>query len=143
MTDPASLPTVPVTVKTVDADTVFAALGDRTRRRILVALFDGQPRRATTLSGAVGKRFDATLKHLVALRNAGLIVAAKDPTDTRRQIYTLRAFGESGGDAGGADDGFRLLPGAALNGRGAVGWSRDAPGGNGSLAGGGLPLPAR
>ena len=89
MSEPASLPTVPVTVKTVDADTVFAALGDRTRRRILLALFDGQPRRATVLAGASGKRFDATLKHLVALRNAGLIVAALDPVDARRQVYTL------------------------------------------------------
>lgn len=77
------------TVKTVDADTVFAALGDRTRRRLLVAMSDGRPRRAMALTGTAGKRFDATLKHLIALRNAGLIVANPDPTDSRRQLYTL------------------------------------------------------
>ena len=89
MSDPAPFPSVPVTVKTVDADTVFAALGDKTRRRLLLALSDGQPRRCTTLTGTAGKRFDATLKHLIALRNAGLIVANPDPTDSRRQLYSL------------------------------------------------------
>ena len=89
MSDAAPFPTVQVTVKTVDADTVFASLGDRTRRRLLLALSDGQPRRATALTPASGKRFDATLKHLIALRNAGLIVAAPDPADSRRQRYAL------------------------------------------------------
>ncbi|MEQ1859907.1 MAG: hypothetical protein ABMA13_08225 [Chthoniobacteraceae bacterium] len=37
----------------------------------------------------LGKRFDATLKHVVAPRSAGLVVGVKDPTDTRRQIYSL------------------------------------------------------
>ena len=89
MSDAAPFPTVPITVKTVDADTVFAALGDRTRRRLLLAMSDGQPRRCTALTSSSGKRFDATLKHLIALRNAGLIVASPDPTDSRRQLYTL------------------------------------------------------
>lgn len=92
MIDPASLPTVQVTVKTVDADTVFAALGERARRRILVVLSDGKPRTATALAGAAGKRLDATLKHLLALRRAGLIVADQDKADGRRQVYTLAPF---------------------------------------------------
>lgn len=89
MSDPASLPMVTITQRIVDPDTVFAALGEPSRRRILVALFDGQPRRALALSGATGKRFDNTLKHLEALLRAGLIVATQDPTDARRRIYTL------------------------------------------------------
>ncbi len=89
MTPPASFPTVTQTVKTVDADTVFAALSERTRRRILLAMADGKPRTATAVAGLSGKKFDATLKHLIALRNAGLIVAAQDAVDGRRQAYTL------------------------------------------------------
>lgn len=89
MTPAASLPTVTTTVKTVPADTVFAALGDATRRRILLGMADGKPRTATAVASFSGKRFDATLKHLVALRNAGLLVAAQDATDGRRQAYTL------------------------------------------------------
>lgn len=89
MDEPASLPTVPVEVRVIPADTVFAALGEPTRRRILVALFDRQPRTATVLARAAGKRLDATLKHLFALRNAGLIVAEQDRVDGRRQAYQL------------------------------------------------------
>lgn len=44
---------------------------------------------ATDLQRLSGKRFDATLKHVVALRDAGLIVGQPDPTDKRRQIYSL------------------------------------------------------
>lgn len=89
MTTSLPFPTVTTTVQTMDADTVFAALGDRTRRRILLALADGKPRTATAIVPASGKRFDATLKHLVALRNAGLIVTSQDQKDGRRQAYTL------------------------------------------------------
>lgn len=53
-------------------------------------LYDhGVPRRCAALTGTAGKRFDATLKHLIALWNVGLIVASPDPTDSRRQLYTL------------------------------------------------------
>ena len=89
MSDSISFPTVPVPVQVVSADKVFAALGDPTRRRLLVAMADRVPRRATVLKGAAGKKFDATLKHLVALREAGFIIAQVDPTDNRRQLYTL------------------------------------------------------
>lgn len=89
MSEAASLPTVPVMRRIIDADTVYAALGDPARRRILEALFDGQPRRAKVLSASAGKRFEATLKHLEALLKSGLIVAEQDPTDSRRRLYTL------------------------------------------------------
>ncbi len=35
------------------------------------------------------RRLDATLKHLVALRQAGLVVTQLNPADGRRQLYTL------------------------------------------------------
>ena len=90
MSTPAAPPTIPAPPpQVIPADTVHAALGDPTRRRLLQILADGQGRTATVLAGNVGKRLDATLKHLVALRNAGLIVASQDATDGRRQAYTL------------------------------------------------------
>jgi DNA-binding transcriptional ArsR family regulator len=82
-------PGAPESLPAINADTVFAALGDPARRRILQTLADGQPRSATALAPAAGKRFDATLKHLVALRQAGFVVSKQDPTDGRRQAYTL------------------------------------------------------
>lgn len=89
MDEPPSLPTAPVQVRTIDADTVFAALGDPNRRRLLVALFDGQPRTGTVLARVIDKQLSATLKHLGALRGAGLIVTAQDKVDGRRQGYLL------------------------------------------------------
>lgn len=89
MNEPPSFPTVTVKVKTVDADTVFAALGDPTRRRLLLALFDGQPRPGRALAAASGTRFDNARKHLDGLAKAGLIVADLDPADQRRQVYRL------------------------------------------------------
>jgi hypothetical protein len=32
---------------------------------------------------------DATLKHLTAMRSAGLLVVTPDPTDGRRMLYSL------------------------------------------------------
>jgi DNA-binding transcriptional ArsR family regulator len=89
MDEPSSLPTVPMTVRTIDADTVFATLGEPSRRRLLVALFDGQPRTGTVLARAINKRLSATLKHLGALRDAGLLVTEQDKVDGRRQAYRL------------------------------------------------------
>ena len=89
MTDPASLPTVPVSVRTIDADTVFAALGEPTRRRILLALFDGKLHPARALGGSSPKHFDNRRKHLDVLTRAGLVVAEPDPNDRRRQVYRL------------------------------------------------------
>ena len=89
MNAPAALPTVPIAVKTVDADTVFAALGDATRRRILLGLSDGKPRTATVVRSISGQRLSATIKNLAALRNAGLVVTSQDKVDGRRQAYSL------------------------------------------------------
>lgn len=89
MNAPAAFPTVPVTVKTVDADTVFAALADPTRRRILQALSDRVPRTATKVQHITGKRHSATIKQLTALRDAGLLISTPDKDDGRRQAYSL------------------------------------------------------
>ncbi|MBK8090840.1 MAG: winged helix-turn-helix transcriptional regulator [Verrucomicrobiaceae bacterium] len=71
-------------------DVVFALLADPVRRRILELLADGQPHTASTCAKAVGKRLDAALKHLVALRDAAVVASTPDPSDARRQRYTLR-----------------------------------------------------
>ncbi len=92
MDEPASLPTVTVTVRTVDADTIFSALGDPTRRRILAALADGQFRTAQSFGGVYPKHYDLTRKHLAVLVKAGLVVAAPNPADQRRQHYKLAPF---------------------------------------------------
>ena len=61
-------------------------LADATRRRILATLADGNPRFAAKLAHG---RLDATLKHLTALRDSGLIISQPDPRDGRRQLYSL------------------------------------------------------
>ncbi len=50
---------------------------------------DQKPHSGKALAAVSGKKFDATLKHLFALRDAGFITATIDPADKRRQLYTL------------------------------------------------------
>lgn len=82
----AEEPAVPATRS---ADQLFAALGDPVRRRILLILSDGRLRTASELKISANRKLDATLKHLVALRAAGLVVTRENPADGRRQLYTL------------------------------------------------------
>ena len=90
MSPPAAPPTLPAPPpQVISADTVYAALGDPTRRRLLEILAHGQAHTATSLAVHVGKRLDATLKHLVTLRAAGLVVTADNPDDGRRLLYRL------------------------------------------------------
>jgi DNA-binding transcriptional ArsR family regulator len=70
-------------------DVVFAALADPLRRRLLEQLADGKPRTATACAGHLAKRLQATIKHLVQLRDAALVEMSPDPADSRRQLYTL------------------------------------------------------
>ena len=91
MNEPAAPPMIPAPPpQVVPADTVYAALGDPTRRRLLQALADGQGRTATQLKSSAERKLDATLKHLVALRGAGLVVTSETPADGRR-LLSMRA----------------------------------------------------
>ena len=83
------------------AEFIFPA-GTVLRREFLIAgtkIFAGQlenarlvlprantrvPARMMALTGTAGKRFDAMLKYLIALRNLGLNVASPGPTGRRR-----------------------------------------------------------
>ncbi len=90
MSTPAAPPSLPVSApQVVPPDTVYAALGDPVRRRLIQTLADGQPRTATALTGSSSRRLDATLKHLVNLRGAGLVITTANPGDGRRQLYRL------------------------------------------------------
>jgi DNA-binding transcriptional ArsR family regulator len=80
----------PVTVAPAwNPDAVFAMLADPARRRALVALARGGPQPATSVMASAGRRLDATLKHLIAMREAGVLTTAPDPTDGRRTLYGL------------------------------------------------------
>lgn len=70
-------------------DVVFAALADPLRRRLLEQLADGKPRTASACARHLAKRLQATIKHLVQLRDAALVEMSPDPADSRRQLYTL------------------------------------------------------
>ena len=85
MSDPIPSPPAP----RWDADLIFPALSDSTRRRMLVSLAARPLQAATELRGVTGKRLDATLKHLIALRAAKLVLAEDDPRDGRRMVYRL------------------------------------------------------
>jgi DNA-binding transcriptional ArsR family regulator len=64
-------------------------LADPARRGILFAMARGGAQPATILKSSAGKRLDAALKHLTALRKSGIATAAPDPTDGRRTLYGL------------------------------------------------------
>ncbi len=70
-------------------DVVFALLADPVRRRILELVADGKPHTASGAASHVRRRLDAALKHLIALREAGVVTTQPDPVDSRRQLYTL------------------------------------------------------
>lgn len=74
-----------------DKDLIFATLADPARRNLLLALAAGGPQPAADLMGASGKRLDATLKHLVSLRESRLVVQLENPRDGRKYLYALAA----------------------------------------------------
>jgi DNA-binding transcriptional ArsR family regulator len=89
MDAPISLPPVQADVRTVNADKVFAALADPTRRRLLMSLSDGQWHSGRLAGGRLPKHHDLTRKHMAVLVSAGLVVGEPDPVDQRRQRFKL------------------------------------------------------
>ena len=94
-----------------EPDLIFPVLADPVRRGLLLALARDGAAPAARLGTAVGRRLDATLKHLVAMRRAGLLVMAPDPADRRRQLYSLSPSVPLAATASGrvVDFGFCLL----------------------------------
>ena len=70
-----------------DAGAVFAALADPTRRRVLQALAERPGVTASTLAGELPVSRQAIVKHLTALREAGL---AERERAGREAHYRLR-----------------------------------------------------
>lgn len=68
------------------ADVVFTALADGTRRRILQALVD-RPDDAGSLGREFGITRQATAKHLRILEDAGFVSASRSP-GSRRRLHT-------------------------------------------------------
>jgi DNA-binding transcriptional ArsR family regulator len=65
------------------ADAVFAALADATRRAILRSVSERGPLTATALAGELPISRQAIAKHLVLLREAGLVEADRAGRETR------------------------------------------------------------
>lgn len=84
----SSLPATP-NAGSWNPDLIFSVLADPVRRNLLRAIAHGGGQPASVLCGASRRRLDATLKHLVAMRAAGLLVIAPDPVDGRRMLYSL------------------------------------------------------
>jgi DNA-binding transcriptional ArsR family regulator len=72
-----------------DVDTVFAALADPTRRRVVELLGNG-PRRAGELAEGVGMAATTMTRHLRTLREAGLVDVVPVEEDARGRLYSLR-----------------------------------------------------
>ena len=68
-------------------DSVFAALADPTRRRLLEAMSHGESVTATSLASQLPISRQAVAKHLAALRNASLAEAERTGRETH---YTLQ-----------------------------------------------------
>jgi DNA-binding transcriptional ArsR family regulator len=70
-----------------EADEVFVALADPTRRQLLDVLAAGGEASATTLAAALPVSRQAVVKHLVVLHRAGLVRGARRGREVR---YTVR-----------------------------------------------------
>ena len=70
-----------------DPAPVFAALGDRTRLKLLMTLSDGATRSIVCLSFDAGMTRQAVTKHLRVLEGAGLVECAREGRESR---FTVR-----------------------------------------------------
>lgn len=92
MSSSSALPSaVPAGAAVLDPQQVFAILGNQQRRRLLVALSDGQGQAASQLAPLIGRTQDATMKQLLEMKAAGLLTMERDPVDERRMLYRLSA----------------------------------------------------
>lgn len=73
--------------KATDAAPVFAALGDRTRLRVIARLCDGGPQSITRITEGANVTRQAVTKHLHALADAGLVRGRRAG---REQIWELQ-----------------------------------------------------
>ena len=89
MNEPAPVTGPSPSVRAFAAETIFAALNDETRRRILAALVDGQFHASPGYTGGHPKERDVYRKHCAVLVKAGLIVGQEDPSMPRQSVYKL------------------------------------------------------
>ncbi|HEX4658415.1 MAG TPA: metalloregulator ArsR/SmtB family transcription factor [Streptosporangiaceae bacterium] len=72
-----------------EAATVFSALADPTRRRV-VQLLGTRPWRAGELAEATGTSGPAMSRHLRVLLRAGLVADERPDSDARARVFRLR-----------------------------------------------------
>ena len=90
-----------------DADAVFGALADRTRRGVLELVATRGPVTATELAGELPVSRQAIAKHLGVLGDAGLVDATREGRETRyrAQLDPLDAVASWIEEVGSAWDG--------------------------------------
>lgn len=82
-------PTPPLELPPLDPKKVFYLLGNKKRRRLLLALADRVGKAVSQMAPLAGPTQDAAFKHLTQMRLAGLVRMEPDPQDERRKLYTL------------------------------------------------------
>ena len=86
---------------TCEPELVFAALVDPKRRQILKMLVEQGPLGVQQIAAALGRQETLIGRHLIAMRQAGLIVPMPAPGgDGRRQYYEVPAHFRSRDAAG-------------------------------------------
>ncbi len=89
--DAVQVPDPGVAAKAFDPELVFQVLSDPTRRHILRQLASGATLGATELSVGTGRSANLVNKHLMLMRDAGLVTSVESPVkgDRRRSLFTL------------------------------------------------------
>jgi DNA-binding transcriptional ArsR family regulator len=78
-----------MTTTLIDADRVLDALGDPTRRAVVVLLREG-PRRAGELASQTGTSAPSMSRHLRTLLVAGIVADERPLDDARTRVFSLR-----------------------------------------------------
>ena len=69
-----------------DADAVFDALGDATRREVMRSLAESGERTATELASGLAVTRQAVAKHLATLGQAGLVAGRREGREVRYRV---------------------------------------------------------